>query len=367
MIEFGRHLEILLLSNDCVIVPHLGGFMAHHIDAHYDESDGMFLPPLRTMGFNPQLKMNDSLLVQSYIEAYDISYPEAQRRIDAEVVELKQHLDTQGFYELNGIGVLKINEEGNLQFEPCEAGILTPNLYGLGAIDIKPVAQDSDLQDKEDEHAIVIKMSWLRNAVAVAVAAVTFLMVTTPVSNSEPGSNVQHSAFIAINTTSSRHEAPATIEKAEPAEDRAEASDREASPANAIATTKDSVLKAEQKAKECLKAEAEAAQKKAVADTKPAVAAEAQKQAVAAQPAVCQKKADGTFSIILASMVSKTNAEGYVAQLKNGGFGDAYIIENKNCRVAYGKYATKEEASKQLSALRSKSQDFKDAWILEIN
>ncbi|MQO83477.1 SPOR domain-containing protein, partial [Prevotella copri] len=31
-----RHIEILLLSNDCVIVPGFGGFMAHHVDARYD-------------------------------------------------------------------------------------------------------------------------------------------------------------------------------------------------------------------------------------------------------------------------------------------------------------------------------------------
>lgn len=61
MIELDRHIEILLLSNDCVIVPDFGGFMAHHVDARYDEADGTFLPPLRTLGFNPQLKMNDSL------------------------------------------------------------------------------------------------------------------------------------------------------------------------------------------------------------------------------------------------------------------------------------------------------------------
>ena len=57
VIELERHIEILLLSNDCVIVPGLGGFMTHHIDARYDEQDNMFLPPLRTLGFNPQLNI----------------------------------------------------------------------------------------------------------------------------------------------------------------------------------------------------------------------------------------------------------------------------------------------------------------------
>lgn len=40
--ELERHIEILLLSNDCVIVPDFGGFMAHHVDARYDGRDNMF-------------------------------------------------------------------------------------------------------------------------------------------------------------------------------------------------------------------------------------------------------------------------------------------------------------------------------------
>ena len=123
--ELERHIEILLLSNDCVIVPDFGGFMAHHVDARYDGRDNMFLPPLRTVGFNPQLKMNDSLLAQSYVEAYDISYPEAIDRLANEVAEIRQRLENEGKYEINNIGTIYLNEDGNYTFEPCEAGILT--------------------------------------------------------------------------------------------------------------------------------------------------------------------------------------------------------------------------------------------------
>ena len=225
MIELERHIEILLLSNDCVIVPDLGGFMAHHIEARYDEEDKMFLPPQRTLGFNPQLKLNDSLLAQSYVEAYDISYPEAVRRIEAEVVELKQHLENEGCYELNDIGLLKVNDEGKLEFTPCEAGILTPELYGLSSFEMKPIkiehieqlplppeektnllvhtpteSLDSaknttgssipsvlsigEIDEEEEVKTISIRVAWLRNAVAIAAAVLAFFLITTPVSNS---------------------------------------------------------------------------------------------------------------------------------------------------------------------------------------
>jgi NAD(P)-dependent dehydrogenase (short-subunit alcohol dehydrogenase family) len=46
------------LDNDCVIVPGFGGFMAHNIPAKYDEENCIFIPPMRIVGFNPQLTMN---------------------------------------------------------------------------------------------------------------------------------------------------------------------------------------------------------------------------------------------------------------------------------------------------------------------
>ena len=111
--------------------------MAHYTTARFDERDFSFLPPTRTVGFNPLLKINDSLLAQSYVEAYDISYPEALCRIEQETEEMKQILEREGKYELKDLGTLFINDEGHYTFEPCEAGLLTPALYGLSCFELK--------------------------------------------------------------------------------------------------------------------------------------------------------------------------------------------------------------------------------------
>ena len=194
MIELERHIEILLLDNDCVIVPDLGGFMSHYIEARYDDRENLYLPPLRTLGFNPKLTMNDSLLAQSYVEAYDISFPEAISRIEKEVSELHQQLENEGYYELYDIGTLRLNGEGNYEFEPCEAGILTPSLYGLNTLEIDkivPVApiaeslrQPAQEQKEPAERAIHIKMSTLRKTAAIAAAIALFVMLAIPVGNS---------------------------------------------------------------------------------------------------------------------------------------------------------------------------------------
>ena len=334
MIELDRHIEILLLSNDCVIVPGLGGFMAHHVDARYDEEDSSFLPPLRTLGFNPQLKMNDSLLVQSYIEAYDISYPEALRRIENEVNELRQHLETNGQFELNDLGILQLNEEGNLEFEPCEAGILTPDLYGLSSFEMKPLAlqvekpvEDADTHDEkkeeevqqvnDDEPAITIRMSWLRNVVAVAAAIVAFFMIGTPVSNSD----VQQSSFIRIAANSHQ----------EVAKDSGHVAGNTTQPVSeAVAEVQ------EPQAEESATAE--------VAETAPAE----------------------TFTLVMASHVTQRNAENFVNQLHDGGFPNARVMNEKMVRVVYGTYATEEDALSDLRELRSQSRHFREAWVMKV-
>ena len=57
MIELAQHIEALLLENDCVIVPGFGGFVAHYAPATHVKEENLFLPPTRTIGFNPQLKL----------------------------------------------------------------------------------------------------------------------------------------------------------------------------------------------------------------------------------------------------------------------------------------------------------------------
>ena len=143
MTELERHIAKLLLDNDCVIVPGFGGFMAHHIAASYDEKNHIFLPPTRTVGFNPRLTMNDSVLAQDYVNCYDLSYPEAMKRIESEVDEFRQMIMSEdGGHELCGIGRLYILDNGEYDFIPNDNGITTPATYGFQAFELDALPAD---------------------------------------------------------------------------------------------------------------------------------------------------------------------------------------------------------------------------------
>ena len=362
VIEIERHIEILLLDNDCVIVPGLGGFTAHHVEARFDESDDVFLPPLRTLGFNQQLKINDSLLVQSYIEAYDISYPEALRRIEGEVEELRQRLANDGYYEMTDIGVLEMNEDGNIIFTPCEAGILTPELYGLSSFEMQPLmaeesttsasstqvqkpnveptpitttvfdqvgqkeetsandaGQDTDT-DEDAEKTICIKVSWLRNAGIAAAAALLLFFVIFPISHSGL-KNVNIGDFNGTSFFSKLMPKDSQMNSINISEIKASAKD------SSRQSVKDSV-------------------KDSIKGIEPKV------------------KSD-TFCIVLASCIPQKNAERYVEQLHKKGFDKAYaMVNNKMVRVIYGNYTSETDAYNDLQKIRSKDE-FEQAWILK--
>ena len=104
-----KYIEKLLLTHDCVILPDLGGFVAHYEPHYQSEEDHSFFPPTRSLSFNPQLLVNDGLLVQAYMQTYDTTYPEASRLLKQEIDKIKHAIDFNGSYRFENLGVLELN------------------------------------------------------------------------------------------------------------------------------------------------------------------------------------------------------------------------------------------------------------------
>ncbi len=347
VIEINRHIEILLLSNDCVIVPGFGGFMAHYVDARKDETDGSFLPPIRNIGFNPKVTVNDSLLAQSYVDSYDISYPEACQRVEKSVEELKRIISTDGYYEFNGIGTVSVNADGNYEFTPCKAGILTPELYGLDGfcmktldelhgIAVKPwsvvsveqpvvekdnmeVVDDDDNEDYDKKHTQRVIAMW-RNVAVACIAAILFLLIPSPLVNSAQmaGNNID---FRLLNRVMP-HEITTGRQNVE----------------NAIKGSS-------QVAKQIDSQNIEVVGSTETSNSEP--------------------KAEKRYSIVVASHVTKDNAVAYAADLTRRGFKDVQVHQRSHVKVVMGSFASHEEAMKSLNELRN-NKEFSGAWVVEL-
>ncbi len=367
MIRLERHIEILLLDNDCVIVPDFGGFMAHRLPATYSADEHLFIPPQRTIGFNAQLKLNDSLLVQSYIEAYDLSYPEAFRCIEAEVKELKQRLSNDGYYELKDIGTLYQNTDNIYVFEPCPAGILTPELYALSTFEINKLASDaikphdnevvaeeqtterpilpdtqfciggSTVRDEDiddNDKVITIKRSLIRNVVAAAAVILALFVFAPSITNN----NAEHSVygemcgfgFYGFNGVKYTQPQDFALSETTVVEDTITLADEiaEIEISEIVELSSDSIVKSEE-------------------------IVEVQS---ASEPTT-------EYCLVLASMITPKNASKYVESLHKLGFEQANVYKHKDIvRVVYGSYETENAAYNDLRKLSSNS-NFEQAWV----
>ena len=297
--------------------------------------------------------MNDSVLVQSYVEAYDLSYPEALRRIEKEVDELKNQLEEEGHYLLDNLGELSVNQDGNYEFVPCESGILSPELYGLGSFQFKRLKDEAvteetvqplktvaksislsktdaeetqllDFIDDDNDSAISIKMSWIRNAVAIAAAVVAFFFIATPVTNSDLG------------TEAMTHLQNSILYKLIPQD-------------TTLPAIAEPVISEPTVAKPV--------------EVKEPVAAKIMAEKPAEKPVAEPKAAITTYCIIVASQVKLSNAEQYVERLKKEGYPNAYVyINNNTVRVVSGEFNSETEAYRVLNKMNME-EEFYEAWV----
>ena len=386
MITLAKHIEALLLEHDCVIIPGFGGFLSNQAEATYDQTGGStLLPPHRTVGFNQQLQINDGLLVQSYMTAYDASYPSAHLQMEKEIEQMKMELDVNGHYNIENVGRLTKGISGQIIFEAQDKDLPSPSLYGLGAFSMEPVKniierreteermqaasigikKEADKERKAEEGRkkdIVIRLNpkWVDIGISVAAAVLLFfgisytaikdvatesdtvIAATYPISENnkietEGGGTKQHSARAAKKET-----VKAAKKEAKRAETRKEGSDAGTDTGSSSAAT-------------------------ATEDHKTPLAQRTieQKEQTTDKSATIN---EAKYTIVLASYVGRSNAESYIKQMSQRGFKEAeYIKKGKVSRIIYSGYATEQEAQTALSVLREKdSKDFAEAWVMAL-
>ncbi len=188
MIELARHIEFLLVENDCVIVPGFGGFIAHYVPAKWVAEENLFLPPTRIIGFNSRLKMNDGLLVQSYMETFHTHFSDANKMVERAVGKMRTALHEDGKVDLPNIGELSCSIYETYDFTPYDHKLTTPSLYGLDSFEFKKLEKTSEckkeplLPANEGEGK---KRLHLTQVAAIAAAILLLFFLSTPIEKTE--------------------------------------------------------------------------------------------------------------------------------------------------------------------------------------
>ena len=128
------HIEYLLRSHDCVIVPSLGAFIASRRPACFNRQAAVILPPCTEVMFNASITNNDGLIANSIARRMYMPYPQALAQLDAWVAELTAQLHSERQVSLGSLGSLSLGDDDNIIFTPSAESRITAEHSGLTAI-----------------------------------------------------------------------------------------------------------------------------------------------------------------------------------------------------------------------------------------
>ena len=121
----------LLLTEDFVVLPNLGGFVVNYQSAYFDKQKNIYYPPKREIGFNRRLQHDDGLLISAISESENKTYAEGKTFVAEYVADLHDKLNKGQTVTLDKIGRFEKNTE--LRFYPESTNFLL-DAFGLESI-----------------------------------------------------------------------------------------------------------------------------------------------------------------------------------------------------------------------------------------
>jgi len=145
--QLQQYIKELLYRHECVTVPNFGAFLTRTINVLIQPDSGLFSPPRKEVSFNHLLKSNDGILAQYMAQKDNVSYEQALRKIEKEVIIWKQRLQTQHL-TFAGIGEIRLNPQKKISFSPFGAINFDLNSYGLSNFIRKSIFSPSIVTEK---------------------------------------------------------------------------------------------------------------------------------------------------------------------------------------------------------------------------
>lgn len=129
----------LLYLNECVVVPEFGGFIRNNISAVISENGNEIYPPSTEIIFNENLRINDGLIYNYIAYSYKCSYEEAKSLTYSWIEQINSKLNSKQAVILEGLGYLKMNMVGNVDFVANNKSNFNIESYGMSALKLKPI------------------------------------------------------------------------------------------------------------------------------------------------------------------------------------------------------------------------------------
>ena len=176
-----NYISDLLYRYQCVTVPGFGAFVAETVPAQVNGSAATFLPPRKIITFNSNIKNNDGLLANHIAANENVSFEKATEMIAQKVASWNFELDQRNALVFDKIGTINVNgEEKNLVFEPANTTNFLVSSFGLSQFvspEVKREVLKQEVEALEEKAPIVFTPERKKNNFAFVkyAAAITIL------------------------------------------------------------------------------------------------------------------------------------------------------------------------------------------------
>ena len=309
MNEIALHIEFLLHSHDCVIVPDLGGFVINTTGVERSGLWGLNAPKLELL-FNSKLSYNDGLLAESLMKTNHLSFDDAMKKIGDACEELKKKLANSGTVSWDNLGVFKADSQNNIIFIPNKE-FVRPHFLGLTNARFKPAVLKASATSNKEE---AIPVSSIIKYVSTAIAAAVVLFVIV----------------LSYNSSTSSSQYAEIVSKP------------------LIFKNKDATNLANTHLSTSVAVNNEAPTSKDVSE-------------------ITQSEAPSTkYYVIVGVYEIRESAEKIISRLKQQGFESASMIERpRRLDVYSAAFSSIDEAQSYLQNLHADNPEYSDAWILK--
>ena len=127
--EIKSYINDLLYKYECVTIPEFGSFLTRKIAAKIS-FDGTFTPPKKEVSFNSLLKTNDGILAKHIAQKTNSNYESILKLINKKTIKWIEKLQTDSI-NFPGIGEMKLNNHGKIQFLPSNEINFNKDSFGL--------------------------------------------------------------------------------------------------------------------------------------------------------------------------------------------------------------------------------------------
>lgn len=186
-----EHIEYLLTSHDCVVIPGWGALVAQYSDSYYDPTAGCIERPRRKLGFNASVDHNDGLLAQSLVRREGIPYNEAMRFIGQSVSAFRQQLSTGNEVSMGRLGYFHSADGRHIEFTPFHHEQSNDAYFGLRSVHFRTLADEAARAEAAAAAAAAFERNagkhplWNRRvaqiAASIAVLLCLTILLTTPI------------------------------------------------------------------------------------------------------------------------------------------------------------------------------------------